>query len=799
MKDNTAKSVQLAASRNLSVSEGMNIRSNKVKNTSLKWDEFVERLKTPIRTHETFAEYCKASKKEKDLIKDKGYFICGHFEQGIRKKLNLKYRDAVTLDADHLDNNYELLIELALGDIEYVYYSTHSHSPRKPRLRLIIPLSRSVTPEEYTPLARKIAEFIGMDYFDDTTYEVSRAMYFPSVSKDSEYIFHHNKGTWFNPDDGLNRYDNWRNVEEWPLSSKQLEAPNKAIRKAKDKAQNPTEKTGIVGAFCRSYSITDVITQYIPDEYEIGTVKDRFTYTHGTTVNGAVLYDNHFLFSHHEKDPVSGNLVNAFDLVRIHKFGYLDEDAKEGTPNHKTPSFKAMVEFAQQDPSTKQELIKESIDDFDDIETDEDKSWLLELETNEKGSILPKLTNINHILNHDTKLKNAIAHNELIGNPVYLTELPWSNQVDNTNGVPWKGADDLMLRQYLEKKYKIEVSDARINDAVNLTAYESSFHPIKQYLNSLTWDGEPRLETMLHRIAGVESNAYTNAVSKKFMCAAVARIFNPGCKFDYILILEGAQGKRKSTFINVLAGDWFGDNVSSFKGKEAVEGMLGHWLIELGELNAFGKAEIEHIKAFISRTDDKVRLAYDRRPQNFPRQTIFIGTTNDDKYLRDDTGNRRFWPVLCEADNIDIETLIQERDQLWAEALELYKAGEKLYLDKEEANILAAKEQKERYVDDGLSGVIEQWLNQPIAKNHWDVERDTDDFFTSDETVERDRTCVTEIWLECLGGRLSDLNAQKSNQIRRAMKQIEGWENTTQTIRFGKRYGIARGFKKCHG
>ncbi len=190
----TENTVPIASARPLQMSVGMKRYSNKVTNETTKFSEFVQRLKQPVRTNETFAEYCKAAKKVKDETKDHGYYIFGHFTDGIRKKSHLQGRDAIVLDGDFLPTEYKKVFEKKLTSIAYVYYSTHSHSPRKPRIRVIIPLTRHVTPDEYVAIARKVAKGIGMDYFDDTTYEVSRAMFWPSVSKDGEYIFHENKG-----------------------------------------------------------------------------------------------------------------------------------------------------------------------------------------------------------------------------------------------------------------------------------------------------------------------------------------------------------------------------------------------------------------------------------------------------------------------------------------------------------------------------------------------------------------------------------------------------------------------------
>ena len=806
----TDNTVPIASGRFLKLSEGPTRNSKRVKNTTVKFAEFVQRLKQPVRTPESLADFFRASKKVKNDIKDQGYYIFGHFDQGIRKKINLQGRDAIVLDGDFLSEDYELVLELALSQVAHVYCSTHSHRPKKPRIRVVIPLTRSVTPDEYVAIARKIANDIGMDYFDDTTYEVSRPMFWPSVSKDGDYVFYEQKGDWLNPDDVLARYTNWQDQLEWPLSSRELDHPEKALRQSQKSAQDPLQKPNIIGSFCRTYTITDVITKWLPDIYEPGIGDNRYSYLPGSTINGAVVYDDKFLYSNHGTDPVGGRLVNAFDLVRLHLYREQDDQARAGTPAIRMPSYMAMSELARNDTEVKEQRVLSVIKDFNGINSDEDTpaetgktkastEWLKELALDDRGNILPKLTNIELILQHDTKFAGRIAFNELAQSPVFTQSLPWMPCVKNRSGTKWDGHDDLQLRQYLETVYKVEVSKDRVFDVVNLIALKHRFHPIKDYLGSLHWDGEKRIDTMLHRYLGVARSAYSDAVSRKVLCAAVARVFTPGCKFDYVLVLESRQGQRKSSFIETLAVDWFGDGVESFKGKEAVEGMLGQWIIELGELTAFSRADIESMKAFITRKEDRVRLAYDRRPGVYPRQTIFIGTTNRDDYLKDETGNRRFWPVACEVESIDVDALKQERDQLWAEAVQLWQSGEPLYLENQNTEQLASAEQKERYASDSWSDLIAQWLDQPIPENYWELPADVDiELMDQEKTVIRDRTCIREIWENCFKRDITRMTATDENRIRRCMLRIDGWSDKTKATRFGQRYGNIKGYQKIN-
>ena len=260
-------------------------------------------------------------------------------------------------------------------------------------------------------------------------------------------------------------------------------------------------------------------------------------------------------------------------------------------------------------------------------------------------------------------------------------------------------------------------------------------------------------------------------------------------------MLEGAQGIGKSSFLHILAGDWFSDSVHKFDGREGVEGIQGAWICELAELQGFNKAEVESVKSFLSRQQDKVRLAYGRHISELPRRCVFAGTTNSQQYLRD-TSNRRFWPMRC-TKPLDFAALQGVRDQLWAEAVARWRDGEALFLEGEAADI-AAQAQSERQEDDPLADIIRQWLDQPIPADYWQRSKDAagifDDFDASTPTVERDRTCAAEIWECCLGGKGKDMSRVKALQIAEAMRRI-GWER--RKGRFGERYGQAtRYFRK---
>ncbi len=780
MSDNT---IAMHTARPLNISVGGTVASNKINNKTAKWPNFVKRLQDVRRTDETFVEYQSMTKDQAAKIKDVGYFVGGHFRDGKRNNHNIISRDIITLDADHCPPKFLDIVKKSIGSYTYALHSTHGHCEEEPRLRLIFPLTKSIPPDQYAPIARMLASKIGIEYFDNTTDQPARAMFWPSIPSDSEYVFEHNEGEWVDPDDILDGYVDWKDIAEWPRA----ERHDVQIYEKKDKAQDPREKTGLIGAFCRVYDVHSAISEFISDAYK-ESGRDRYTYTGSTMSNGAVVYDGGlFLFSNHESDPCSGLNVNAFDLVRLHKFGELDKDCKKNTPNNKLKSYKAMLNFIEQDHDTRVEFNRKLIEGFDcDEDDEEDLSWLAELSRTQEGKIKSSLLNVELIVKNDPAIK-AIYFNKLKHTFVKKADLPWSTCEDTVNGDEWTDFDDTSLRQFIEKKYGFSVSKDNAIDAILLNRDVKGFHPIHSYLEELKWDGIERLDTLLIEHLGVKDSKYTRAVSRKFMCAAVARTFNPGCKFDYCLILEGSQGKGKSTFVKTLVGDgnWFGDDIPHLSGKEVIESIQGRWVIELSELQSFSKSEIEHIKAFMSRTEDRARMAYGRRVQSYKRQTVFVGTTNDSEYLKDDTGNRRFWPVKCEIDLVDFDKLAVERDQIWAEAVVRYRKGEKLYFDDPEIENLAKTEQAERHSEDEWIGLISDWLERPIV----------DGFDTDSGEEFRNRVCAMQIYIECLGGKKERHTRAISNRITRAMDKVVGWYNPKKTMSipgYGKPKGWVR-------
>lgn len=791
----------------ITITVGESRNSTKWESTTILWTEFVERLRRPIRTSETLDEYKKMDKRSQDELKDVGGFVGGELAGERRKKKNVTRRNLVTLDLDNipagaLDVIFDRLN--ALGST-YVAYSTRKHEPDRPRLRIVIPLARPAIPDEYEPIARKIAEKIGIEYCDPTTFEVHRLMYWPSCSADSEYLFVYEPGQPLDPNAILSLYTDWRNVAEWP----QVPGAEKLPRQLAKKQGDPTEKDGLVGAFCRVYDIHAAIEKFIPEAYEPADEAEpptRYTYTKGSTTGGAVVYDDgKFLYSHHATDPCSGRLVNAFDLVRLHLFGHLDDEAKPGTPTAKLPSYKEMLELAGSDEAVSRLVTEEKLKELQAASgsgSAVDTSWLHKLKINPKTKLpLNTIENILIIIENDQRLKGRIAYDEFFSRIVVFGPLPWDDRLKQGERREWTDVDDAGMRHFLETNYGIQ-GERRILDAIALCADRNRIDEIREYLTSLRWDGKRRLDTLLVDYLGAEDTRYTRAVTRKAFVAAVARAMQPGCKFDQMLILSGPQGIGKSTLLRTLGKSWFSDSLHTFEGREAAELIQGTWIVEVGELAGMTRSEVNAVKQFLSKTEDTYRAPYARRAQTRKRRCVFFGTTNNDEFLRDQTGNRRFWPVdvgLHKPTKDVFSELAHEVDQIWAEAFAYWQTGEPLHLTGEEAE--EAKRQQEAHREtDPREGVIVEFLNRPVPDDwqKWDLQKRR--LFWAGgvaldgvELVPRDRICAAEIWVECFGGDLKSMKRSDVVSINAVLDRLPGWRKARTTVRIGP-YGNVRGY-----
>lgn len=782
-------------------------------NKSISYLDFINNyLKDTKYTKENYKEYINFSKDIQDNIKDVGGFVGGFLKDGKRRKDTVINRSLVTLDADFA---YENMIEDIEKNCDFAMciYTTHKHTKENPRFRIVIPLSYEVDPIEYEAIARKLAFNIGIDYFDDTTYSPSRLMYFPSTSKDGDYVFKIIDKTWLNPKDILNSYENYKDESSWPFSSrtkKKVINYNTNVPK-----ENPRLKEGIIGAFCRVYNVFDVIEKYLSNIYKKGDSDYRYTYINGSSSNGLIIYENgDFAYSHHSTDVCLDKLCNSFDLLRLHKFSNLDEKVSEDTPINKLPSYINMIEFISKDEKVILELgnskLKQAKEDFKDLynlnEDNNENIWITKLEVDKKGMYKASNKNIVTILENDINLKGKIAYNLFSNRTMVKGDLPWRSVSDKVRGDIWQDSDDANLRVYIDITYGI-VAPYKINDGLAIIEKKNKYHPIIDYLNSNTWDKTSRVDTLMIDYLGAEDCEYTKSITRKMLVAAVSRVFNPGIKFDYMLVLVGRQGIGKSYIINLLGREWYSDSLNTVYGKEAYEQLQNAWILEMAELSATKKADAEAIKHFISKTEDSYRQAYGRRVDTFKRQCVFFGTTNENEFLKDRTGNRRYWPLMVGV-NKPLKNLFKdlnknEINQIWAEALYLYKCGEKLILEGEverEANL----KQEQHLESNSKEGMIREFLNMKLPKS-WDkmdvFERriyiGEGNGLREEDCIIRDKVCSAEIWVELFGGDMKMFYKGNAREINDILRKIDGWsalKNGAGKLRFGKIYGVQRAF-----
>ena len=350
------------------------------------------------------------------------------------------------------------------------------------------------------------------------------------------------------------------------------------------------------------------------------------------------------------------------------------------------------------------------------------EDWASAWQTSDRGEPLANLFNAMVTLRNHPAMKSILRYDQMAMAATLWGQIPGAPADPNTPRHV-TDADVLAIQEAMQRVGMKRVARATVDDAVSLRAVETSYHPVRDYLNALVWDGQPRVDNWLCYYLGTEPKEtaseatqhrqlrYFRKIGRLFLIAMVARVMKPGCKADYMMILEGPQGALKSSACAVLAGDYFSSNLPDLSRGDMVRVQMhlrGKWLIEIGELASFSAAEAETLKAFVTQTEEQYVAKYAHREVREPRQCLFIGSTNQSAYLRDPTGGRRFWPVPVGI--IDLESLRQDRDQLFAEAVHLYQAGEKWWPDRQFEAEFIAPEQSARYEADVWHDTIETWL-----------------------------------------------------------------------------------------
>ncbi len=410
-------------------------------------------------------------------------------------------------------------------------------------------------------------------------------------------------------------------------------------------------------------------------------------------------------------------------------------------------------------------------------------AWVNRLRLDLSGTPERNEANVITALNSDPAFAGTIAFDDFRQEVVVLRPAPWDDATADYPR-PWEDSDDIRLAEWLQHR-EVNVAPLVVGRSVGAVAREHRIHPVRAYLDTLVWDGTARLETWTSRYLGAEPTGLTHAMGGLWLISAVARIYRPGVKADHMLILEGEQGARKSTALKVLAGEaWFTDELPDLGSKDAALHMQGIWVVEIAELDAIGRAEVSRIKAFLTRTTDRFRPPYGRHTVEIKRQCVFAGTVNPDTYLRDETGNRRFWPIRC--GTIDIAALSRDRDQLWAEAVARFKDGAIWWLEDKALLIAARDAQAARYQADAWDARIDRWLThetRSVNRGHagWDD--------WHDEEVERPEpirnVSVGEILESALG--IEPAKWNKVDQMR-----VGAWLKSRNWERYQCRIGTTR-------
>jgi putative DNA primase/helicase len=731
--------------------------------------------------------------------KEAGNYVLGRLvADGRRNNKTVEARSALTLDVDHPDG--EFLERLHNFPTLVLWHTTYSSTPDNPRYRLLIPLDREITPAEYEAAARGVMEELGADSFDPGSIEYARYMFMPSSQKPA----------WFS----------WGEVAgdvadaEWLISlAPESLAGLPPIRPSRGK-QDPFKMAGIVGEFNRAYQDFDLLIETYELPYEKAGEK-RWTLKGAVrSAAGVGEVAPGLWYSHHGGDPAHGEACTAFDMVRLHLFAEKDEGVKPHTPVNRKPSHLAMMDLAIDDDRVKMATFAAIEADFEDIDdgnppatepappTPSEKppeapsDWRTGLDINKAGTVVDSLRNWNLIRSNDPDFQ-ALVYNDMTEAIEIDRDLSWRQFRDSNRS--WMEADLKHLKNRVEQRYRLKASKERVDEMVVLTAFERSIDPVADYLRSLDgrWDGQPRLENCL---PGVRPTPFTRLAARKSLVAAVARVMQPGVKWDHTLILYGDEGLGKSYWIDKMSRGWTAD-LGDIRNKDTLITLSRTWIVVSDEGHSLKKADADAQKEFLTRRVDVFRSPFERQVTDHPRRCVIWGSTNDDVFLRNQQGNRRFLIVHC-TDKVDFEQLTPEYiDQVWAEAYHFWQKGEVLYLDDTESK-LATVEREYFTEDDSLAGRIGDFLDMPVPENWMELGRtarsqhyhDYQDGLVTEGT-EINLTCPMQIWYEMLGEirnpTLADLRI-----IRESMKNVPGWRRLAKPIYFDKGYGTQRSYER---
>lgn len=734
------------------------------------WGELREWMASPATTKACGNYVLGTFAKSTVLHKDTAGKLMDPCTNTHRTKTSVRTRDALTLDVDYPDMGFTADVAMLLP-YAFAMHNTHSSTARAPRHRLIIPLDRPVAPDEYHTAASAVMQLLGEHQFDPGSVQPERYMFKPAAGDPDAYSYMVQPGPLASADDLLKDFQS-------DLSA--LPAPK--VHKNK---RDPFAIEGTIGAFNRAYEdVATLIGTYSLPYEDAGAGRWQLVGASAAAGMGEVAPG--LVFSHHANDPAYGVTCSAFDLARLHMYGDLDEEAAPGTPVNRLPSHKAMLETATQDVLVVQELVgsdfaAELSATADAITSD---NWRLGFKL-ESSTGKPK----DEIHNWD-----LIAENDRAFQVLQFNELSMSIEI--SGDLPWRplrpgqevfGAGDRSaMALYIERTYHIRPGRSYLDDLISDKAMPRRHNPVREYLESLQWDGTPRVETCL---PGVAVDAFTRMVARKSMVAAVARMLDPGVKWDHMLILYGTEGLGKSRWVDIMSRG-YSATLGRIGDKDTLITMQRAWIMTSDEGHSLRKADFDAQKEFLTRTADIFRMPYEREAQVHKRHCVIWGTTNDEVFLRKQEGNRRFLIVQCDQPVDDTKLTDAYVDQVWAEAVHLYRAGEQLWLDDTEST-LASKARESFTEEDALTGIIADYLDTlvpagwdeltPEARQLWLMNQA--DGFAGVGTVRLDRVCSLQVWMEAMGRRRGDHRRIDLLEITNALKALPGWRALPGTHR----------------
>ena len=759
------------------ISLGANRKSVVTKRVQWEWAELVKRLKNVEHSTHTMEQYAAMTKVQRVEAKDVGFFIGGFAEKRV-----VRYRQILSLDIDEGGGHTLSVLREWLNGKSYIIHSTHSSTPDNPRFRVVCPLNRNVQADEYGAIMRVLHDKFKLP-LDVATFDFNRIMFLPSVPSDADYFFESNDGEPLDVESLLSKLGNWQDLS--------------AVRVEKvPKVQDPLTKGGIVGAFCKRFPIRDAIEEFLSDVWR-KEHDGSYTLIGASTTSGGKIFEDKYLVSFHGTDKHLGRSHNSYDAVRLYKFG----DGKSGEAK--------MAELCESlgiRPDNDERLQKT----LDAIEDDDSRIILQErLVVDKKGNVEKTISNAELILRYDPEIAGVFAYDMFTASPV-LKRLPYWRTMFEVRAVnedcksiqeyeEMEDYDESNLFKHFEQKYDF-TNERIVTHALNIVSHQNAFHPVREYLESLEWDGVPRLERIFIDCFGVEDSLYSREVGLKFFVGAVRRVFIPASKMDYIPVLVSEEGLGKSRFIKRMAKLWGSDSFYTFNGgKEAYEQLRGVWLMEIAELNGVQNRSTNSRKAFVTKGSDRYRSAYMKYTKTYKRQCVFIASSNDVVFLDDPSEDgRRWWGMMCSAERRTInpidDSFLELVDQYWAEAVHHYRMGVLPVLS-DAAEVEARMLRQVHKAEDIEQGALIDYLNMPVPSDwyEWSIfERMS--YWRDQKDVWRGKprsfVCTTEVSREFFEIPRSESTIGRSRKIGEAIRGTGLFIQDGSKKRFGE-YGVA--------